>query len=90
MRLRARKKCEGFPIGISIPSSPRMGAAAIESPFGRTFVIALPADLIFRFRSYLADFPNIEATEAAGCESMITEYESLIFWSRSASTSRQD
>ena len=45
-------------------------------PFGRTFVIALPADLpLQEFRSYLADFPRLGAAEAANCECVITECE---------------
>ena len=47
-RLRVRKKCEGFPIGISIPSTPRTGACCDRirrfiMPFGCTIVIALLA-----------------------------------------------
>ena len=47
-------------------------------PFGRTFVIAFPAVLISRFRSfrsYLADFSYLGAAEAVGCEGVITECE---------------
>ena len=51
-------------------------------PFGRTFVIALPAVLISRFylavlisRSYLADFPRLGVAEAASCEGVVTECE---------------
>ena len=47
-------------------------------PFGCTFGIALPADLISRsgeFRSYLADFPRFGVAEAASCEGVVTECE---------------
>ena len=69
------KNCEDFPIGISIPSSPRMGAccdriARYVMPFGRTFVIALPAVLISRFRRFL---PTSSEVEAASCQGVITE-----------------
>ena len=46
-----------------------------EIPFGRNFVIALPAVLLQEFRSYLADSPRLGAVEAAGCEGVITECE---------------
>ena len=54
-----RKKCEDFPIGASISSSLRIGTrysriVRCATPFGRTFVVALPAILTFRFRSFAA------------------------------------
>ena len=60
------KKCEGFPIGISILSRPRMGdccdrLARFVMPFRRTFVIDLPAVLISRFRSFAAISPTSPA-----------------------------
>ena len=81
MQLCVRKKSEGFSIGISIPSSPWMDAccdriARCVMPFGRTFVIALPAVLVYRFMSFAAilpTFPRLEVTEAATCEGVITE-----------------
>ena len=42
-------------------------------PFGRIFMIALPT--VQEFRCYLANFPRLEAAEAASCEGVITECE---------------
>ena len=47
-----------------------------EMPFGRTFVIALPAVLISRFRSFAAISPtSLGAAEAASCKGVVTECE---------------
>ena len=46
--------------------------------FGRTFLIALSAVLLSRFRSFVAilpNFPRLGAAEAASCEGVITECE---------------
>ena len=78
-----RKKCEGFPVGISIPSSVQMGAccdriARYVTHCERTFPIALPAVLISRFRRLAAIIPTflrLGAAETASCEGVITECE---------------
>ena len=78
-----RKRCKGFPVGISIPSSVQMGAcydqiARYVTHCERTFPIALPAVLISRFRRLAAiipTFPRLGAAEAASCEGVITECE---------------
>ena len=44
-------------------------------PLGCTFGIALPAALISRSRSNLADFPRLGVAEAASCEGVVTECE---------------
>ena len=58
-----KKKCEGFPIGISIMSRHRMGdccdrVARCVRPFGHTFVIALPAALISSERKRRKNLKN--------------------------------
>ena len=73
-------KCEVFPIGISIPSIPRMGACCDRltrcvMPFGCTFVIALPAVLISRFRSFVAILPTPPASGRLKWLVAITECE---------------
>ena len=82
-RLYVRKKCEGFPIGISIPSRPRIGACCDRitrcvTPFGHTFVIALLAVLISRFRSFagiLPTSPTLGRLKQLVCEGVATECE---------------
>ena len=92
-----RKKCNGFSVGISIPSSPLMGTccdrfARYVMPFGRTFVIALPAVLISHFSSFAAilpTFPSLGRQKQLAVRVWFLNAKSVMRWSRSASTNRQ-
>ena len=73
-----RKKCEGFSVSISIPSSSWMGACCGQivryaTPFGRTFMIALLAVLISRFRIFAS------VLETAGFKPKFRRWISMMY-----------
>ena len=77
MQLRVKKR-EGSPIGTSHLSRPRTAVCCDRlvryvTPFGRTFGIALLAELISSSGSFVAISPTFP--EAASCEGVVTECE---------------
>ena len=92
------KKCKGFLISISILSRRRMGdccdrIARCVRPFGHTFVIALPAALISRSRSFTAissTSPALGRLKQLVGSVWLLNAKSMMRWSRLASASCQD
>ena len=79
-----RKKCEGFKMGACCDR-----IARYAMPFGRTFVISLPAVLISHFRSFAAILLTSSALGRLAARVWLLNAMSVMRWRRLASTNRQ-